>query len=441
MSRRRAFLAVVLGFAAVIASCGGGRKETSPLRDRAAASRPAGVDHPACSDVHYREGALPRFVVVSTLPFQGVLKSETIQMSQAIRLVLEQAGYRAGPYTVGYQACDDSTTQAGASVDERCAANGRAFARTPSVIGVIGPLYSSCAASLLPVVNRMTHGALGVISPSNTYVGLTHAGAGAAPGDPARYYPSGRRDYVRVAVSDDAQGAANAMLAKRLGARRVYVVDDGSLYGTGLAAIFRRAAAASGLTLAGRRSWDPQAERYARLARTIERADPDAVFLAGTLANNGARLVRDLRARLGRPVTLLGSEGMGPPAALVQRAGRAAEGVTLTKPDIPRAALAPAGRRVNDAIRERTGKDSCCYTMHAAQAAEVLLAAIAGSDGTRASVTARLLRTRVHGGLFGSFSFDRNGDTTLRRIFAYRIRQGQLAFTAVITPPARLLRP
>jgi ABC-type branched-subunit amino acid transport system substrate-binding protein len=79
--------------------------------------------------------------------------------------------------------------------------------------------------------------------------------------------------------------------------------------------------------------------------------------------------------------------------------------------------------------------------MHAAQAAEVFLAAIAGSKGTRASVTARLRQTRVHGGLIGSFAFDRNGDTTLRRIFVYRIRHGQLVYVTVITPPAGLLGP
>jgi hypothetical protein len=44
-----------------------------------------------------------------------------------------------------------------------------------------------------------------------------------------------------------------------------------------------------------------------------------------------------------------------------------------------------------------------------------MLDAIARSDGTRASVTKELLRTRVRDGLIGSFRFDRNGDTTARR--------------------------
>jgi branched-chain amino acid transport system substrate-binding protein len=300
-------------------------------------------------------------------------------------------------------------------------------------------MYSSCTAELLPVVNRATDGALAVVSPANTYVGLTHRGPGAAPGDPRRYYPSGRRNFLRIAAADDAQGAGNALFAAHLGLRRVYAVHDGSLYGAGIAAAFERAARASRIAVAGVRAWRPEAERYPGLARTIRRAHVDGVFVGGQLVNNGARVIVDLRAALGPRVRLLASDGMGPPSALVQRAGRAAEGVTLTKPDIPRRFLNAAGRRFHDAVRERTGKEPCCYTMHTAQAADVMLDAIAGSDGTRASVTRRLFRARVHGGLLGDFRFDRNGDITLRRIFVHRIRHGELGFVTAITPSGRLL--
>jgi branched-chain amino acid transport system substrate-binding protein len=189
------------------------------------------------------------------------------------------------------------------------------------------------------------------------------------------------------------------------------------------------------VAVVGFRGWDPKAPDYRQLARDVRRARADGVFIGGILFNNGAQLVRDLRAALGPDVVLMGPDGMGPPSALVQRAGNAAEGMTLTKPDIPRSVLGAAGRRFHDAIHERAG-GPCCYTMHGAQAAEVLLAAIAGSDGTRASVTRRVLHSTVHDGLLGSFTFDANGDITLRRIFIHRIERGQLAFLTTITPPA-----
>lgn len=57
---------------------------------------------------------------------------------------------------------------------------------------------------------------------------------------------------------------------------------------------------------------------------------------------------------------------------------------------------------------------------YAAQAAQVLLDAIARSDGTRASVTKELFATRVRGGILGTFGFDRNGDTTEQKVTILR---------------------
>jgi branched-chain amino acid transport system substrate-binding protein len=423
--------------AALAVACGStgdvGRAPTTSASDTRADL--AGVATPTCSQVHYGGPGQPRFLIVSSFALQGGGRHETLQMSEAIRTVVQEHGYRAGRYTVGYQACDDSTVKAGQSVPSRCRANGRAFARTPQVIGVIGAFYSSCTAQLLPVINRRTQGELVVMSPASTYVGLTHKGPGALPGDPARYYPTGRRNFVRLAAPDDLQGAANALLAERLGVKRVFVLHDRELFGTGVATVFRKVARDRGTAVVGFRGWDPKAPDYRVLADDVRRSGADGVFIGGILFNNGARLVRDLRAALGPGAVLMGPDGMGPPSALVQRAGTAAEGMTLTKPDIPREVLGTAGRRFHDLMHDRVG-GPCCYTMHGAQSAEVLLSAIAGSDGTRASVTRRVLRSTVHDGLLGTFSFDANGDITLRRVFIHRIVNGQLVFVATITPPA-----
>jgi branched-chain amino acid transport system substrate-binding protein len=429
---------LIVTLAMVAAACGGDRGDAGTRNVDATVPRVHGVASPACSDVHYGRPGRPRLLIVSSFALQGGFRSETLQMTQAIQLVLERHGYRAGRYTVGYQACDDATAKAGVSVPQRCRANGRAFARTRQVIGVIGTFFSSCTAELLPVVNRLSGGALVVVSAASSYIGLTHGGPGTQAGDPGRFYPSGRRNFVRLVASDDRQGAANAMLAAQRGVKRAFVVHDGELFGQGVAAAFREAARAKGIKIVGYRAWDPKARSYARLAREARVARADGVFLGGILFNNGAQLVRDLRAALGLGATLMGPDGMGPPSALVQRAGNAAEGMTLTRPDIPREVLGADGRRFHDLVLERTGKPPCCYTMHAAQAADVLLGAIAGSDGTRASVRDRVLRTKVHDGILGSFGFDRNGDTTLTRIFIHRIVDGQLTFEAMVTPPAAL---
>jgi ABC-type branched-subunit amino acid transport system substrate-binding protein len=61
------------------------------------------------------------------------------------------------------------------------------------------------------------------------------------------------------------------------------------------------------------------------------------------------------------------------------------------------------------------------WELHAAQATEVLLDAIARSDGTRASVLQELRKTTVRDGLLGDFRFDRHGDMTPAKITISRV--------------------
>jgi hypothetical protein len=50
------------------------------------------------------------------------------------------------------------------------------------------------------------------------------------------------------------------------------------------------------------------------------------------------------------------------------------------------------------------------YSVYQAQAAQIMLNAIARSDGTRASVVKELFKTKVKNGIMGTFNFDKNGD-------------------------------
>ena len=77
-----------------------------------------------------------------------------------------------------------------------------------------------------------------MISPANTYPGLTKAGKGEA-NEPDVYYPNGcARNYTRVVPADDLQGRAGALWASQLGVTKAYVLDDTQLYGKGIADVF-----------------------------------------------------------------------------------------------------------------------------------------------------------------------------------------------------------
>ena len=69
----------------------------------------------------------------------------------------------------------------------------------------------------------------------------------------------------------------------------------------------------------------------------------------------------------------------------------------------------------------------------------MLLDAIARSNGTRSSVTANLLSTKLANGLLGNVSFTPSGDMTSGAVLIYQVRGGKRVIRDVIYPPQRLL--
>ncbi|MBW3653627.1 MAG: ABC transporter substrate-binding protein [Actinobacteria bacterium] len=128
-------------------------------------------------------------------------------MVQGIELALEQAGGKAGDVNVKYESLDDSTAQAGTWTPEATAQNARRAAQDDNVGAYIGEFNSGASAVSMPILNEAF---VPQISPANTAVGLTSDEPGADRGEPEKYYPTGKRHYVRIVPKDTIQGAALA---------------------------------------------------------------------------------------------------------------------------------------------------------------------------------------------------------------------------------------
>jgi branched-chain amino acid transport system substrate-binding protein len=391
------------------------------------AGAPSGDVLPASACGPVRAGGRePDVLIASDLPLQGPGGRVTRVAAGAIRFLLEQRGFRAGRHTVGYQSCDDSTAQTGNFDFLKCASNAKAYAATARVVGVIGPWHSPCAWAQIPIANR-AEGPLAMISPSNTHEGLTHRGPGSGPQEPAIYYPTGARNYVRVTGAGDVDGAAGAVLADELALRRMYVLRSTEGIGESTTTPFRRAARRLGIVIVGSALWNPEARAYDRLAARVAAARPDGVFIGDGLFANGGEVVKALRAGLGSKVVLIAGDAFQPPSEVLAAAGRAAVGMYTTTTAVAHEGLSAAGRRFvrNFAEEEGVSLPSAVYVLETAQAAEALLAAIERSDGTRASVTKELFTLEMRNGILGSFRFDRNGDITPAAFTVFRITDGR----------------
>ena len=96
----------------------------------------------------------------------------------------------------------------------------------------IGEFNSGASAISIPILNQ---GGVPQVSPANTYVGLTTNEPGSEKGEPDKYYPTGKRTYLRIVPRDTIQAAALLTLMKQDGCTKVALANDKDTYGQGLA--------------------------------------------------------------------------------------------------------------------------------------------------------------------------------------------------------------
>jgi branched-chain amino acid transport system substrate-binding protein len=286
-----------------------------------------------------------------------------------------------------------------------------------------------------------------MISPSNTYVGLTHAGPATAADEPDRYYPTGARNYVRVVAADDYQSAGIDLFLKQRGRTRLYLLNDGQGTGYAGAVYARQTAQTVGLRIVGSATWDPTARSYHKLAQRIARSGADAVLLSGCVCSNGLRLITYLRAVLHDTATLIGTDNFSISSGFVHAHGTF-DGIYISTAGLPAQALPPSGRRfLATLLPGRRIDDIDQLASNAAQATQLLLDAISRLNGTRASVTRELFATDPNQGIIGPISFDANGDPAPAPIAIYRIDsnaprnphhdvQGEVFDRVIEVPPA-----
>ena len=162
-------------------------------------------------------------------------------------------------------------------------------------------------------------------------------------GEPGKYYPTGKRNYARVVAADDYQGAADAMLTKTLGVKKVFILNDKEAYGLGVATNYKNAAKKLGLKIVGFTAWDGKASSYEALAVKIKASGATGVFLGGLVCENGGKLIKDMKA--GTPAgKIILPDGFTPVSAVVQGAGRRPRARSVSVAGLPNSALKGAGK-------------------------------------------------------------------------------------------------
>lgn len=278
----------------------------------------------------------------------------------------------------------------------------------PDVMAVVGHLNSSCTmpASAIYYQARVLN-----ITPVSSNPQISRQGFDT---------------FYRTCATDDLQGPAAALFATReLGARRIAILDDMTTYGRGLANEFEQKLRALGAEVLSHEGITQGDKDFTSLLTKIKSLAPDLVYFAGMFPE-GALLIKQ-RADVGLGGLFMGGDGLFDTALIELAGAQAAEGIYLTTigSDVRQI---PTAQAFVQAYETRFGPVGA-YSAYAYEATSIAVWAIrqAGKK-ERAAVLAAMKALKGYPGLFGPQQFDEKGDSLIRDLGIFTVKDGRFAF-------------
>lgn len=351
--------------------------------------------------------------IVGAAPLTGDQAASNIPIRNGALLAVEEARSRFAKLGIKleYMDADDQGSESvGVSIAQRVAAD-------PSVLGVVGHVNSSVSLRAMLVYARSNN--LLMISAASTNPGIT---------------TQGLTNVARVCGRDDVQGPIAAQFVRDvLGLRRVFIVNEGTEYGLGLANAFRARAVAIGLNVVGfvtnpdtSLTGAKPLERafWQNLAQQIKLYQPQAVYYSGVDPQGGA-LVKALSAAR-YAGSIIAPDGIDTDN-FVKLAGSAAKGVYYTS-TAGLLSLLPNATGFIKRFQARFNTAPESYSAYAFDAANVVVEAIlsayksAGNKiPTRAAVSKAARATEISG-VTGRIGFTAGGDRRLADYFVLQFK-------------------
>jgi branched-chain amino acid transport system substrate-binding protein len=372
----------------------------------------------------------------SSWPLTGSYEQLGGDAVEAIKMCLADFGNAAGGFALTYEALDDGSAAANGGPDQaKETENVNRVVADADCMVYMATYNSGMAKIAIPITNEA---GMAQISYANTYPGLTKKIDGVTEeGEPDLYYPSGKRNYMRVCPADDIQGGAQADWAyNEMGRKKAYVLHDQSLYGKGVATVFKNDFEKLGGEIAGFEGYDPKASDYQSLMTSIADTGPDLVNVGATVDNNASKLLQDMRSVMGDEVMFIGPDGLIN-EAFVQGAGDAAEGAYLTfagyTPD-ELVKLGGAGADYVNRITAILGHAPDAYAVYSYETTVAVIQAIDRvAEKDRGKILDNLFATEGFVSLLGgTWSFNDEGDTDSAIIGLAKVEGGKITYQKTI---------
>ncbi len=369
--------------------------------------------------------------IYTSWPMQGAMIPEGTGMKNGVEMAVAEVGGVVAGYCLEVVNLDDASPQTGKWDGAVEAENANKAVADPLAIAYIGTYNSGAAKVSIPINNRAS---MAQITPANTYPGLTKK-RGAAPGEPEIYRPMGFVNYFRVVPADDIQGAVGAKWAKRLGHKKVFILNDQELYGKGIADVFEATAKKIGLQVAANEGIDFKQPDQKPVLTKARAAGADVIYMGGVVETGAQVIIRQMKdVGLVAPRTkFIGPDGLYEEELLKGATCDAALATEMrvTFASLPFEKMKGIGEKTYQTYKQKYGKEPTAYALYSTEAARVAIEGIKRAapqiekakdvKDKREAVRKAIVGIKNFEGLNGKWSFDENGDTTLETMSGFKV--------------------
>lgn len=279
------------------------------------------------------------------------------------------------------------------------------------VVAVVGHLNSGVS---IPASKIYSDAGIVQISPSSTNPGYTQQGF---------------KTTYRVVATDAQQGPALANYAtKVLGAKRVAIVDDSTVYGKGLADEFAKTVQASGAKIVAREATNDRATEFQAVLRKIRSVQPDVIMFGGMDATGGPFTKQ--AAALGIRAKILGGDGVCTDK-VGELAGTAVQNLVCSEAGLALSKM-DRGADFEKKYVDRFHTPVQIYAPFTYDAVYVIVDAMKRANSIEAPKVLAAMPSTDYNGVIGHIAFDDKGDLKEGAITLYDFKDGKKAVLDVV---------
>lgn len=339
--------------------------------------------------------------------FQGALSGDNQQLGinivNSVELAVEQANAKND---LGFKLEVLKSDDAGDATKAPAAA--QTLIQDSGVVGVVGPIFSGPTSA---TGKAYAAAGMGLISPSATNADLTS---------------SGFTTFHRIVPTDAVEGTAAAKwLASKF--KTVFVVDDTTVYGKGVADVVQNVLKAAGVKVS-RQGVAQNTQDYGAIAQTVTSSKAQALFYGGYDAQ-AAKFAKALTAAGYKGLRMTGNGGKS--SVFEKNSGTAGNGWYFSCGclDATSASASPEAKAFNQAYQAKYSTPSSTYSPEGYDATNAMIQAIKDA-ASKGAVTRQSVATAIgaldYKGITTTVKFAPNGEVAQATVNLYIQKNGKI---------------